>query len=126
MGSERLVATWQPQCADRPVRLITSSGTSGIKSVSYIDTFDNEFVGYFGGIPVYHPLEVVPALPNEDPQHFACGPENLVIGDGPGAHLGIVVKAPGEAVVCFVRAWLDDTPFLSPDERQALRPAIEA
>src|SRR5262249_34108910 len=70
--------------------------------------------------------EVVPALPNEDPQRFACGPENLVIGEGPGAHPGIVVKAPGEAVVCFVRAWLDETAFLSPDERQVLRPAIEA
>jgi hypothetical protein len=94
--------------------------------VSYIDTFDNEFVGYFGGIPVYHPLEVVPALPNEDPGRFACGPENLVIGGGSGEHPGIVVKAPGETVVCFVRAWLDETPFLSPDERQALRPAVEA
>jgi hypothetical protein len=98
----------------------------GRDSVSYIDTFDNEFVGYFGGIPVYHPLEIVPALPNEDPRNFACSPENLVIGGGSGEHPGIVVKAPGEAVVCFVRAWLNETPFLSPDQRQALRPAVEA
>jgi len=95
--------------------------------VSYIDTFDNEFVGYFGGIPVYHPLEVVPALPNGDPRRFACGPENLVIGGGPGEHPGIVVKAPGEAVVCFIRAWLDeDNPVLSPEERQAIQPAVSA
>jgi hypothetical protein len=94
--------------------------------MSYIDTFDNEFVGYFGGIPVYHPLEVVPALPDDDPGDFACGPGNLVIGGGSGEHPGIVVKAPGETVVCFVRAWLDETPFLSPDQRQALRPAVEA
>ena len=95
--------------------------------MSYIDTFDNEFVGYFGGIPVYHPLEVVPALPDDDPRDFACGPENLVIGGGSGEHPGIVVKAPGEAVVCFVRAWLDEeNPFLSPEVRQAIQPAIEA
>jgi len=94
--------------------------------MSYSDTFDSEFVGYFGGIPVYHPLEVVPALPDDDAQDFACGPENLLIGGGSGEHPGIVVKAPAETVVCFVRAWLDETPFLSPDERQALRPAVEA
>jgi hypothetical protein len=94
--------------------------------MSYIDCFDNEFVGYFGGLPVYHPLEVVPATP-DDPADFACGPENLVIGGGLGEHPGIVVKAPGETVVCFVRAWLgEENPFLSPDERQALRPAVEA
>lgn len=94
--------------------------------MSYIDTFDNEFVGYFGGIPVYHPLEVVPAFSNEAPRDFACSPENLVIGGGSGEHPGIVVKAPGEAVVCFVRAWFEETPFLSPEERQALQPALEA
>ncbi len=40
--------------------------------MSYIDTFDHEFVGFFGGIPVYHPLEIVPALPDDDPQDFDC------------------------------------------------------
>jgi hypothetical protein len=94
--------------------------------MSYVDTFDNEFVGYFGGVPVYHPLEVLPPLPDDDPLDFACGPENLLIGGGSGEHPGIVVKETGETVVCFVRAWLDETPFLSPDERQALRPTVEA
>ena len=93
--------------------------------MSYIDTFDNEFVGYFGGIPVYHPLEVVLASA-DDPANFACGPDNLVIGGGSGEHPGIVVKAPGEAVVCFVRAWLEDNPFLSPEDCHALQPALEA
>jgi len=93
--------------------------------MSYIDTFDNEFVGYFGGIPVYHPLEVVPASP-DDPASFACDPENLLIGGGSGEHPGIVVKAPGEAVVCFVRTWLEKNPYFSPEERQAMQPALEA
>jgi hypothetical protein len=94
--------------------------------MSYIDTFDNEFVGYFGGIPVYHPLEVVPALPDEDPGRFACGPENLVIGGGSGEHPGIVVKAPGETVICFVRAWLRWQEQNYREEYQVLRPSVEA
>src|SRR5690606_10060803 len=78
------------------------------------------------GIPVYHPLEVVPPSP-DCPEDFGCGPENLVIGGGSGEHPGIVVKAPGETVVCFVRAWLAEaTPFLPPEVRQALQPAIAA
>jgi len=94
--------------------------------VSYIDSFDHEFVGYFGGIPVYHPLEVVPAGPEDDPRNFACGPENLVIGGGSGEWPGLVVKETGETVGCFVRAWLHWYQRHSPDEYQALRPAIEA
>jgi hypothetical protein len=93
--------------------------------VSYIDTFDNEFVGYFGGIPVYHPLEVVPVSP-DDPRGFACGPENLVIGGGSGEHPGLVVKDPGETVGCFVRAWLSQHERYSADEPLTLRTAIEA
>jgi hypothetical protein len=93
--------------------------------MSYIDSFDNEFVGYFGGIPVYHPLESVPALPEGDPLDFACGPENLVIGGGSGEHPGIVVKEPRETVNWFVRAWLSkDNPFLTPEKRQDLAPAV--
>ena len=62
----------------------------------YSDTFDNEFVGYFGGIPVYHPLEVVLATHDDNPRDFACGPENLLICGGRGEYPGIVVKAPGD------------------------------
>ncbi len=94
--------------------------------MSYIDSFDNEFVGYFGGIPVYHPLETVERTPDDDPQDFACGPENLVIGGGSGEHPAIVVKEPGETVACFVRAWLRWHEWQYPDGHQTLRPAIEA
>ena len=71
--------------------------------MSYIDTFDHEFVGYFGGLPVYHPLEVVPPTP-DCPQDFGCGPENLVIGDGPGERPRLIVKDTGKTVGCFVRS----------------------
>jgi hypothetical protein len=107
---------------NNPSHLSILSEKSDGDSLSYIDTFDNEMVGYFGGIPVYHPLEVVPALPNEDPRN----PENLVIGGGSGEHPGIVVKAPGEAVVCFVRTWFEESPSLSPEELQSLQPALGA
>jgi hypothetical protein len=93
--------------------------------MSYIDTFDNEFVGYFGGIPVYHPLEVVPASP-DDPECFACGPDNLVIGGGSGERPGLVVKEAGETVGCFVRDWLRWLEQNFKDEYQALRPGVEA
>lgn len=75
--------------------------------VSYIDIFDHEFVGYFGGTPVYHPIEVVPRLPTDGPEDFGCGPENLVIGGGSGEAPAIVVKQPGETVKWFVRSWIN-------------------
>jgi hypothetical protein len=90
--------------------------------VSYIDSFDHEFVGYFGGLPVYHPLEVVPASPDGHSLDFACGPDNLVIGGGSGEHPGLVIRQPGETVNSFVRAWLLRQ---QPDELRALRPAVE-
>lgn len=93
--------------------------------MSYIDCFDHEFVGYFGGIPVYHPLEVVPDSP-DDPACFACGPDNLVIGGGSGERPGLVVKDGGETVGCFVRSWLEWHERNFPDEYQLLRPAVEA
>jgi hypothetical protein len=94
--------------------------------VSYIDSFDHEFVGYFGGLPVYHPLEVVPADPDDGPRDFACGPDHLVIGGGSGEHPAIVVKEPGETVACFVRAWLHWHQWQYPEEHAALRPAVDA
>ena len=93
--------------------------------MSYIDSFDHEFVGYFGGIAVYHPLEVVPQNPGDYPRDFACGPENLVIGGGSGEWPGLVIREPGETIACFVRAWLRECASRS-DEPQALQSAIEA
>jgi hypothetical protein len=93
--------------------------------VSYIDTFDHEFVGYFAGVYVYHPLETVPA-DADDPQYFGCSPENLVIGGGPGEHPGLVVKDPEEAVASYICARLRWQERHDPEEHRALRRAIEA
>ena len=73
--------------------------------MSYIDTFDHEFVGYFGHRPVYHPLETVPATPGY-PADFACGPQNLVIGGGAGEYPGLVISDLDAIVEIFFRDWL--------------------
>jgi hypothetical protein len=72
--------------------------------MSYIDTFDHEFVGYLAGVPIYHPLEVVPAS-EADAREFGCDPGCLVIGDGPGWHAAIVCRQLDDMVRHFVRGW---------------------
>jgi hypothetical protein len=47
--------------------------------MSYIDSFRHEFIGFFAGLPVYHPLEVV-----VDTANFSCTPQNLIMGGGSG------------------------------------------
>jgi hypothetical protein len=74
--------------------------------MSYIDTFDHEFVGFFGGLPIYHPVEVVLGVP-DDPRDFGCDPSQLVIGGGGGEHPGLVIKEPENAAARFVISWLD-------------------
>src|SRR4051794_20216804 len=97
-----------------------------------METFDNEFVGYFGGLPVFHPL--VDMAEPEDSQRdaFGCGPETLVIGSGfggggePGA---VVVLAPAAAVLSFVHAWwvwCQGDKGHDPDDYRALTPTLEA
>src|SRR5262245_61933455 len=111
------MGSWIPQAG-------TSCEARG-RSLSYIDTFDNWFVVFFGGLPAYHPLLDVPDTP-DCPEHFGCDPGHLVIGGGPGEHPGIVLVRPGEAVLGFVRTWLDEYERLYPDKYQALKPTVAA
>jgi hypothetical protein len=74
--------------------------------MSYIDTFDYELIGYFGGLPVYHPLEAVPTSDGR-PEDFACDPAQIVIGGGGGEHPGIVIVSPKEAAMHFLKAYLE-------------------
>jgi hypothetical protein len=55
--------------------------------MSYIDTFDHEYLGDFAGIPLYHPTEVVEGKGDRD---FSCDPNNIVLGGGCGEHRGLV------------------------------------
>jgi hypothetical protein len=75
--------------------------------MSYIDTFDHEFVGFFGGYPIYHPLESVEGDPT-NLADFSCTPSDLVLGGGGGEHPAVVLRRADCAVAQFVQYWLDD------------------
>ena len=61
--------------------------------MSHIDSYKHEIVGLFGCIPVYRPLEDISEPGDDDPQlDFGCTTEQLVIGGGPGEHLGLVLR----------------------------------
>jgi hypothetical protein len=68
--------------------------------MSYIDTFDHELVGFFGGIPVYHPLEeVVRASVTE----FATSSSHLILGGGDGEHPAIIFTDLKMVVLKFLQ-----------------------
>ena len=76
--------------------------------MSYIDTFDHEFVGYFAGLPLYHPtVEVDPGL---DEMDFGCGPNSLVLGGGSGEHRAIVFRRLDVLAANFLEFSLPDEP----------------
>lgn len=63
--------------------------------MSHIDSFRHEIVGFFGGIPVYHPLEIIRG-------DFYCDPSQLVLGGGSGEHPAMVLEDPTAAVALFL------------------------
>lgn len=71
--------------------------------MSYIDTFDHELVGFFGRIPVYHPLVEHEGSGDDE---FSCTPTQLVIGGGSGEHPGLVILKPEAAVEWFISEWI--------------------
>lgn len=66
--------------------------------MSYIDSFDHEFVGYFGGLPLYHPLVDYVAQPGDE---FGCTTQQLIIGGGSGEHPALILRRPELAVAQF-------------------------
>lgn len=84
--------------------------------MSYIDTFDHELVGFFAGLPLYHPLEAVTGSGGDE---FGCTALQLVLGGGDGEHPAVVLTQPPAAVVAFLRAVLPpDGPTLSEEAQQ--------
>ena len=86
--------------------------------MSYIDTFDHELVGFFAGLPLYHPLETVTG---SDGDEFGCTPRQLVLGGGSGEHPAVVLLEPPAAVAAIMQAALPpNTPALAPETEQVL------
>src|SRR5690348_13967515 len=82
-----------------------ASGATEERGMSYIDTFDHEFVGFFVGLPLYHPTETVSAKRHAD--EFGCTTGELVLGGGPGEYPALLVTDPGGAVLHFLHFWLE-------------------
>lgn len=82
--------------------------------MTYIDTFDHEFVGFFAGLPLYHPTESVAARQHAD--EFGCTSGQLVLGGGPGEHPALVVTDAGAAVLHFLHFWVELAPDGRPEE----------
>jgi hypothetical protein len=86
--------------------------------MSYIDTLDHELVGFFAGLPLYHPLETVTGSGGDE---FGCTPRQLVLGGGSGEHPAVVLREPTAAVAAFLQAALPpDAPALAPESAQVL------
>lgn len=70
--------------------------------MSHIDGFDHVLVGFFGGLPVYRPLEDIAGdrdtLVGED---FLCRTDQITIGGGSGEHPALVLERPGAAMAAF-------------------------
>lgn len=93
------------------------------RAMSYIDTFDNEFVGFLAGYPVYRPL-VVNDFHDHEVGDFSCTPNDFVVGGGGGEHPGVVVKNPNGAVLYFFYEWLEEISNLEKSEIERLTSAL--
>lgn len=65
--------------------------------MSYIDTFDHEYCGHLGYLPIYHPLETV-----QNGDEFDCDPSCLVLGGGSGEHSALIVEKLEFVVASFL------------------------
>lgn len=58
--------------------------------MSYIDSFDHEYIGYLGYLPIYRPLEEIKG-DKWGGYDFSANPGNIILGGGSGEHPGLVV-----------------------------------
>ncbi|AJZ90616.1 hypothetical protein VW41_17065 [Klebsiella michiganensis] len=69
--------------------------------MSYIDSIKHELVGFFNGLPVYHPLETVEGE-SWGSYYFSCSPANLIIGGGAGEHPALVLHNLESLVAAYL------------------------
>jgi len=72
--------------------------------MSYIDSWNNSYVGNFANLPIYHPLQDIDP---EGKDEFTATPKNLVLGGGSGEHPGMVVKDLDFCVWKFLESLAD-------------------
>ncbi|UYZ69474.1 hypothetical protein LP090_07720 [Moraxella bovis] len=74
--------------------------------MSDIDTIKHELLGYFNGLPIYHPLESRQGNPWGD-YEFNCTPDNLILGGGAGEHPALVLHDLGGLSASYVLECID-------------------
>lgn len=86
--------------------------------MSYIDSFDHEYIGQLGYLPIYHPLETLERVKWGD-YDFGADPTNLVLGGGSGEHPGLVLHHLESFVAKFLldRITEDDEKLMSEEDR---------
>ncbi|MHA7101279.1 hypothetical protein [Roseivirga pacifica] len=69
--------------------------------MSHIDSYDHEYIGHLGYLPIYHPLQEIEKVKWGD-YDFGADPTNLVLGGGSGEHPGLVLHK----LECFAAKFL--------------------
>lgn len=69
--------------------------------MSYIDSFDHEYIGNIGYLPIYHPLTTITG-DKWGAVDFGATPNNLVLGGGSGEHPALVIHNLPSVVVKFL------------------------
>lgn len=87
--------------------------------MSYIDSFDHEYIGSLGYLPIYHPLQTI-ATARWGDYDFGATPDNLVLGGGSGEHSGLVLHKLESMVAMFLYDQLseDEDDELAEADRQ--------
>ncbi|MEW9906045.1 MAG: hypothetical protein AB2990_01470 [Candidatus Symbiodolus clandestinus] len=76
--------------------------------MSYIDCFKHELLGYFNGLPIYHPLEKI--IGDGWGQYdFSATPENLILGGGSGEHPALVLHNLPALVAQYLLLAIENT-----------------
>jgi len=58
--------------------------------MSYIDSYEHEYIGSLGYLPIYHPLQEIEG-DDWGGYDFSASPGDLILGGGSGEHPGLVV-----------------------------------
>lgn len=85
--------------------------------MSYIDSFDHEYIGNIGYLPIYHPLSTIEG-DEWGAIDFGAAPDNLVLGGGSGEHPALVIHNLPSVVVKFLYFNLSEEDELTSEEEE--------